>query len=317
MSELDLDAILASGDEDVAEGHRSGMVCLAGRPNVGKSTLLNAMVGSKVAIVTPVPGTTRNAIRGVVSRRDLQLVFIDTPGMAKPRTLLGRRMNDLVQRTWSGVDVVCFVVDAEGGIGRGDAYIAEQLARVGSPVVVVVNKEDRVSRDALLPILARVDELGGWVEIVPTSAVTGFNVERLVDVLAAYVPEGPPLFPRDMVTDQPERQLIAEILREKFITRVFEEVPHSIAVVVDDIEEEPPRHDGAAGLVRIFASVYVERDSQKAIVIGRGGAVLKDANTQARGELETLLGARVFLDVRVKVAKEWQRDPRRLERFGY
>lgn len=317
MSELDLGAILASDDEEVAEDHRSGIVCLAGRPNVGKSTLLNAMVGSKVAIVTPVPGTTRNAIRGVVSRPDVQLVFIDTPGMAKPRTLLGRRMNDLVKRTWSGVDVVCFLVDADAGIGRGDAFIAEQLAEVGSPVVLVVNKEDRVSRDGLLPILARADELGDWAEIVPTSAVTGFNVEHLADVLAGYVPEGPPLFPRNMVTDQPERQLIAEILREKFITRVFEEVPHSIAVVVEEVEEEAPRHDSGPGLIRIFASVYVERDSQKAIVIGRGGAVLKKANTQARQELETLLGARVFLDVRVKVAKEWQRDPRRLERFGY
>lgn len=310
MTELDLEAILAAGEEELPEGHRSGMVALAGRPNVGKSTLLNAMVGAKVAIVTPVPGTTRNVIRGVVTRDDLQLVFIDTPGVMKPQTLLNRRLNDLVQQTWRMVDVICFIVDGAAGIGRGDAFIAEQLAMAGSPVLCVVNKEDRVHKDELLPVLARAAELGEWVEVVPTSALTGFNVEHLVDVLAAYVPEGPRLFPAGTLTDQPERQLMAEILREKYLTRVFEEVPHSIAVVIDEVEERE-------GLLEVYASIFVERESQKGIVIGRGGQVLRDANKAAREELEALLGTKVFLDVRVKVAKDWQHDPRRLARFGY
>ncbi len=310
MRELDLKAILAAAEEQAPEDHRSGIVCLAGRPNVGKSTLLNAMVGAKVAIVTPVPGTTRNVIRGVVTREDLQLVFIDTPGVMKPHTLLNRRLNDLVQQTWRTVDAICFVVDAAAGIGRGDAFIAEQLAEAGSPVLCVVNKEDRVKKDELLPVLAHAAELGHWSEIVPTSAVTGFNVEHLVDVLAAYVPEGPRLFPTGMLTDQPERQLIAEILREKYLTRVFEEVPHSIAVVVDELEERE-------GLLEVYASIFVERESQKGIVIGRGGQVLRAANQAAREELEALFGTKVFLDVRVKVARDWQRDPRRLARFGY
>ncbi len=311
--DLDLEAILAGGDDPVPEGHRCGIVCLAGRPNVGKSTLLNAMVGSKVAIVTPVPGTTRNAIRGVVTRPELQLVFIDTPGVTKPRTLLNRRLNELVRETLRGVDVVCFVVDAAAGIGRGDAFIAQQISGVDVPAVCVVNKIDRTGPDGMLPAVASADELGDWAEVVPTSAETGDNVDRLVDVLADYVPEGPRLFPSGMLTDQPERQLVAEIIREKYLTRVFDEVPHSIAVEVDEIEDDEERDD----LVRIHASIFVERDSQKGIVIGKGGALLREANQRAREELESLLGARIFLDVRVKVAKDWQTDPRRLQRFGY
>ncbi|HEX2026808.1 MAG TPA: GTPase Era [Nitriliruptorales bacterium] len=316
MTGLDPSALLGY-HEEVPEGHRSGIVCLAGRPNVGKSTLLNAMVGSKVAIVTPVPGTTRNAIRGILTRPRLQLVFIDTPGLAKPRTLLGRRLNELVRRTWSGVDAVCLVVDAAAGIGRGDEFIAEELSRVDSPVVVVVNKVDQLSRDAMAPILTRAAALMARAEIVPTSATRGDNMERLVEVLSRCIPEGPRLFPGGVVTDQPERQLIAEVIREKFLTRVFEEVPHSIAVVIDELEEQLPPGTGGEGLLRVGASIYVERDSQKGIVIGRGGRVLRAGNTEARQELEAILGAKVFLDVRVKVAREWQRDPRRLERFGY
>jgi GTPase len=312
--EVDLEALLADLGEPTPEGHRSGIVCLAGRPNVGKSTLLNTMVGEKVAIVTAVPGTTRNAIRGVLSRDDLQLVFIDTPGLAKPKTLLNRRLNELVRDTWRAVDLVCLMVDAEAGIGRGDRYLAEQLESSGAPVVCVVNKIDRIGRDALLETLTDAEGLGDLDEIVPVSAATGENVDRLVDVLAAHMPEGPRLFPRGMLSDQPERQLVAEVIREKYLTRVFDEVPHSIAVVVDEIEEEG---EEGGTLVRIYASVYVERDSQKGIVIGKGGQVMRDANTRAREEIEALLGARVFLDVHVKVAKEWQTDPKRLRRFGY
>ncbi len=310
MSELDIEAILAAGGEELPEGHRSGIVALAGRPNVGKSTLLNAMVGAKVAIVSHVPGTTRNVIRGVVTREDLQMVFMDTPGVMKPQTLLNRRLNELAHQTWRAVDAVCFMVDAAAGIGRGDEFIAEQLTGADSPLLCVVNKEDRVRKDELLPVLARAAELGDWAEIVPTSAVTGFNVEHLVDVLASHVPEGPRLFPAGALTDQPERQLMAEILREKYLTRVFEEVPHSIAVVIDELEERE-------GLLEVYASIFVERESQKGIVIGRGGRVLREANKAAREELESLLGTKVFLDVRVKVARDWQHDARRLTRFGY
>ena len=309
MPELDIDAILGDLNAPLPEGHRSGLVCLAGRPNVGKSTLLNAMVGTKVSIVTPVPGTTRNAIRGVVTREDAQLVFIDTPGIAKPQNLLNHRLNHLVAQTWQAVDIVCLMVDAAAGIGAGDRWIAQQLAATGVPAVCVVNKEDLAGRERMLATLTEVAAIGDW-EIVPTSAVTGYNAQHLADLLVERVPEGPRLFPSGVVSDQPERQLIAEILREKFLTRVFDEVPHSLAVSVDELEEED-------GLTRVYATIYVERDSQKGIVIGKGGRVLKEGNTQARHELEALLATKVFLDVRVKVAKDWQRDPRRLERFGY
>ncbi|MBW3665400.1 MAG: GTPase Era [Actinobacteria bacterium] len=304
---------MLAGGEEVPEGHRSGFVCLVGRPNVGKSTLLNAMVGAKVSIVTEVPGTTRNAIRGVVTRADAQLIFIDTPGFTKPRTLLNQRLNDLVRDTWSGVDVICFLVDAAAGIGAGDRWLTDQLRGVATPVVAVVNKEDRVRGAPLIPVLDEVSRLGSWAEIVPTSAVDGTNVAHLADVLVSYLPEGPRLFPAGQVSDQPERQLVAEIIREKFIVRMHDELPHSIAVVVEGIDEDPERED----LLHVSATIFVERDSQKGIVIGRRGAVLARSNTLARQELETILGAKVFLDVRVKVAKDWQRDPRRLERFGY
>lgn len=306
-------------------GYRSGIVCLAGRPNVGKSTLLNHMVGAKLAIVTEVPGTTRNTIRGVVTREDAQLAFVDTPGLLKPRTLLNRRTNELVLDTWRGVDVVCLMVDAAAGIGRGDGWIAARLAEVDVPAICVVNKHDRLSREQMLKTLLAADELGEFVEIVPTSATTGYNVEHLVDLLVGYLPEGPLLFPAEMRTDQPERTWIAELIREAYLRRLREEVPHSVAVVVDDVVEQPDGGPGRAAdgagdqtpLVEIFATVYVERESQKAIVIGRGGRMLEQANTAARRELERLLGPRVFLDVRVKVAEDWQSDPRHLERFGY
>ena len=314
--ELDVEAMLSGGD-DLPEGHRSGIVCLAGRPNVGKSTLLNAMVGDKIAIVTSVPGTTRNTIRGVLTREDLQLVFIDTPGLVKPRVLLNRRLNDLVRETWRSVDVICFMVDADAGIGRGDEYLAAEIAEAGVPAICVVNKIDRVGKDAMIPALVAAEELADCAEIDPTSAATGENVGHLVDVLADYVPEGPQLFPPDMLTDQPERRLVSEIIREKYLTRVLEEVPHSIAVVVEEMTYEEPDDEDAPGLTRIYARIFVERDSQKGIVIGRGGSLLKKANTLARRELEGLLGTKVFLDVHVKVAPDWQTDPKYLERFGY
>lgn len=312
--EIDLDAILADLDEETPEGHRAGMVALAGRPNTGKSTLLNAMVGEKVAIVTEVPGTTRNAIRGVVTREDAQLVFLDTPGVAKPRTLLTKRLNELVYDTWQGVDVVCFLVDIAAGIGRGDEFLAEQLRGAGTPIVAVANKEDLVrDKHRMIPQLDRLSELADFVEIVPISAATGMNVEHLVDVLVSHLPEAPRLFPSGYVTDQPERQLASEILREKLIAGLTDEVPHSIMVTIEDVRDAEHRED----LVELDAVVHVERDSQKGIVIGKGGENLKRASTEARHELEVLFGRKVFLSTHVKVAKDWQRDPKQLGRFGY
>jgi GTPase len=315
--DLDLEAILAGAADPVPEGHRSGMIALCGRPNVGKSTLLNRLVGEKVAIVTRVPGTTRNAIRGVVTREDAQLVFLDTPGLAKPRTLLTTRLNDLVRDTWEGVDLICFLVDVADGIGRGDEFLASELARTSTPVVAVANKVDGLrDKHQLLPELDRLSRLLGdrdFEEIVPVSAATGDNVDRLLDVLVEHLPEGPRLFPTGRTSDQPEAQLAAEIVREKLIARTADELPHSIAVTVDEIRPSEDRDD----LVEVDAVIHVERDSQKGIVIGRGGQRLKEAASDARRELEVLLGARVYLTTHVKVAKEWQRDPKQLGRLGY
>ena len=313
--ELDVASILSGIDDPTPEGHRAGMVALVGRPNVGKSTLLNAMVGEKVAIVTDVPGTTRNAIRGVVTRDDAQLVFLDTPGLTRPRTLLARRLNELVRETWEGVDLVCFLVDVGAGLGRGDEFLANEIRQIGTPVVVVANKEDRVRRDAkrLMPQMVQLSQWFPDADVVPTSATDGFNVDHLVDVLVGHLPAGPRLFRTGAVTDQPEHQLAAEIVREQLISRMREEVPHSIAVVVEEIRPSEDRE----GLLEVDGIVYVERDSQKGMVIGKGGQNLRDAGTEARHELQVLLGAQVHLDLRVKVAKEWQRDPKQLGRLGY
>jgi GTPase len=320
--ELDLASILAGADEPLPEGHRSGLVAIVGRPNVGKSTLLNRMVGEKVAIVTQVPGTTRNAIRGVVTRPDAQLVFLDTPGLAKPKTLLTRRLNELVRDTWSGVDLICFLVDVAGGIGKGDRFLAAELAGIDTPIVAVANKMDQLGdRAQLLPRLQTLTTLlgdtdggaRGFDDIVPVSAATGENVERLLDVLVSHLREGPRIFRSGEVSDQPEVQLAAEIVREKLIGSMKQELPHSIAVTVDEITPSEDRED----LLEVHAVIHVERDSQKGIVIGKGGANLKAAATAAREELEVLLGAKVYLTTHVKVAKEWQGDPKQLGRLGY
>lgn len=316
--ELDLEAILAGADTPTPEGHRAGLVALSGRPNVGKSTLLNRLVGEKVAIVTDVPGTTRNAIRGVVTRPDAQVILLDTPGLAKPRTLLARRLNDLVRATWSGVDVIVFLVDVADGIGPGDRYLAEELASSATPVVAVANKIDRLADPGqMLPALERLaglmGEHAGLADIVPLSAATGDNVDRFLDVLVRHLPEAPQLLPPDQVSDQPEHQLAAEIVREKLIVRTRQELPHSIAVTVEEVRPDDQRED----LVHVAAVIHVERDSQKGIVIGRGGQTLRAAASDARRELEVLFGARVYLATHVRVAKEWQRDPKQLGRLGY
>ncbi|MEX2324552.1 MAG: GTPase Era [Nitriliruptoraceae bacterium] len=316
--DLDVDAILSGVHDEVGPDHRSGLVALTGRPNVGKSTLLNHLLGTKVAIVTPVPGTTRNTIRGVLTTGSEQIAFVDTPGLAKPQTLLGQRLNHLVRDTWSSVNAVVFIVDIAAGIGTGDRFLAAQLAQIGTPVIAVANKIDEVSdKSALLPALQSLDALAPdgqpFVAIVPVSALTGENTDELLRVVTQQLPHGPRLFPPDAVSDQLERQLAAEVIREKLIERAREELPHSIAVVVDEVVPDEHRDD----LLRIDAVIYVERDSQKGIVIGRGGDNLKAAATSAREELEKLLGARIHLTTHVKVAKEWQRDPKQLGRLGY
>lgn len=299
---------------------RSGFAAIVGRPNVGKSTLLNAIVGTKIAITTPVPQTTRHAIRGVLHRRgsgepapdDIQVVFVDTPGLHKPKTVLGTRLNDVARGALSGVDCIAFLVDGSQQIGRGDAFIAGLLADVPSSVIAVVNKIDRISRERQLPQLQALSQLGDFDEIVPVSAATGDGVDTLVDLICARMPEGPAYFPDGQVTDQPIERLVAEIIREKAITLMREEVPHSIAVVV---EEMGPGE--SEGVTAVQAFLYVERETQKGIVIGHGGTVLRQIGARAREELELVLGTRVWLDLRVKLAKEWQRDPRLLERLGY
>jgi GTP-binding protein Era len=292
---------------------RSGFCSIVGRPNVGKSTLLNALVGRKIAITTPVPQTTRHLLRAVLHRPDAQVVFVDTPGMHKPKTLLGARLNEAARSTLSGVDVIVLVVDGQAGIGRGDEFVAALLTAVPTPVIAVLNKVDLMGRaGAQLPQLARLAELGRWDDIVPTSAATGEQVSLLADLIVARLPEGPAYFPHDQVTDQTPEQLAAEIIRERVITLMREEVPHSIAVTVEEIAP-----GASEGVLTVAATVYVERESQKGIVIGRGGAVLREIGSRARRELELLLGSRVYLDLRVKLSKEWQRDPRKLERLGY
>lgn len=293
---------------------RSGFACFVGRPNVGKSTLTNALVGSKIAITSTRPQTTRHAVRGVVHRPDSQLVVVDTPGLHKPRTLLGERLDDLVRSTLAEVDVIGFLVPAGEPVGRGDRYIAEQLGVIAgrTPVVAVVTKTDTVERGLVAERLVEVSELGDWADIIPVSAVTGFQMEDLAGLLTARLPEGPPLYPEGDITDEPDVRLIAELVREAALEGVRDELPHSIAV---QVEEMIPREDQE--LVEVHAYVYVERPSQKAIVIGTRGSRLKDVGSRARGQIEALLGARVYLDLHVKVAKDWQRDPKQLRRLGF
>lgn len=313
---------------------KSGLVALVGRPNVGKSTLLNALLGQKVAIMSDKPQTTRSVIRGVLRRPQGEAVLVDTPGLHKPRTLLGQRLNDLVRGTLTEVDVVCFMVDAAAGVGGGDRFLAAELAKVETPRLALVNKMDSASRQRMVESLQAVTELGEWAEVVPISALTGEQLDLLVELLFRYLPEGPPLFPEDRVSDEPERHFIAELIREKAIALVREELPHSIAVVVEEMgpPDEVPTGPGPVGagparagptgrerdgLLVIRANLFVERSSQKPIVLGRGGSLLREIGARARAELEALLGTRIFLDLHVKVAKEWQRDPKQLSRLGY
>lgn len=298
-------------------GFHSGFVTLVGRPNVGKSTLLNHLVGQKVSIVSDRPQTTRNQVRGVLGLPHAQVVFIDTPGIHKPRTELGRRLNQRSLETLTAVDIVCLLVEANSPIGAGDRFISEVLAGLATPVVLVVNKVDAAGRGAIAEHLAEAAaKLGDFAAYVPLSARTGEGTEALVAEITPRLPEGPRYYPDDVITDQPDTFLAAELLREKLLAVAREELPHSLAVTVEEIEERPGDGDRPP-LLAVRAVVRVERDSQKAIVIGRGGSVLKEAGTAARLELEALLGARVHLETHVKVDKNWQRRPQALDRLGY
>jgi GTPase len=290
---------------------RSGFVAVVGRPNVGKSTLVNALVGEKVSITSRVAQTTRSAIRGVLDLPEAQVVFIDTPGYHKPRTLLGERLNEVVRAAWSGVDVALFVVDAQAGVGRGDERIAGELQTLGCPVLCVVNKVDAAQRAEIVTALQAASRLGDFQEFVPVSAKTGKGTELLRQLVVGCMPEGPQYYPPGTRTDQPPPLFVAELVREKVLARTREEVPHSIAVMTDDFEQR------ADGVLEIKARILVERESQKGIVIGKNASVLKAVGMEARREIEALFGTHVFLDLRVKVEKDWQRRPHALDRLGF
>ncbi|WP_424705431.1 GTPase Era [Kitasatospora acidiphila] len=305
-----------------ATPYRSGFACFVGRPNAGKSTLTNALVGTKVAITSDRPQTTRHTVRGIVHRPDSQLVLVDTPGLHKPRTLLGERLNDLVRSTWAEVDVIGFCLPADQKLGPGDRFIAKELAEIKkTPKVAIVTKTDLVDSKRLAEQLIAIQQLGTdlgieWAEIIPVSAVGDKQVELVADLITKLLPKGQPLYPDGDLTDEPEQIMVAELIREAALEGVRDELPHSLAVVV---EEMLPREDRPADrpLLDIHANVYIERQSQKAIVIGAKGARLKHVGTTARKHIEALLGTPVYLDLHVKVAKDWQRDPKQLRKLGF
>ena len=299
----------------MAEFH-SGFVCLVGRPNTGKSTLTNALVGTKVAITSQRPQTTRHTIRGIVHRDNFQIVLVDTPGLHRPRTLLGKRLNDLVRDTYADVDVIGLCIPADEAIGPGDRWIVDQIrsAAKTTKLIAIVTKIDKVSKDRVAAQLVAVSELlGDSAEIVPVSAATGKQIDVLTDVLAAALPAGPAYYPDGELTDEPEETLMAELIREAALEGVHDELPHSLAVAIEEVSPREGRDD----LIDVHAVLYVERDSQKGIVIGKGGARLRDVGSSARVQIEKLLGSKIYLDLRVKVAKNWQTDPKQLGRLGF
>jgi GTPase len=293
--------------------HRSGFVALVGRPNAGKTTLTNALVGEKVGIVSNRPQTTRHAIRGVVHRPGGQIVLVDTPGLHKPKSLLGKRLNDVVRDTLSDVDVIVFCIPADQPVGSGDAFIARQLTEVKAPVVVVVTKTDAASKKQVFEQLVAVSKLvEGAAEVVPLSAVSGDQVGLLEELLIRLLPEGPPLYPDEQTTDEDVERQLAELVREAALEKVRQEVPHSLAVSIEEINRRTDRD-----LVEVHALLHVERNSQKPMLLGRGGQIIKAIGSEARVGMEQLLGSRVHLELHVTVLGEWQDDPKKLNRLGY
>jgi GTP-binding protein Era len=293
--------------------HRCGFACFVGRPNAGKSTLTNALVGSKIVITSDKPQTTRHAVRGIVTREDAQIILVDTPGLHRPRTLLGERLNDVVRATLCDVDVVGFCVPADQRVGPGDRFIAGELAGLRAPLVAIVTKIDSVSKHQVAEQLVAVSRLADFADVVPVSAQSGEQVELLADLLIAHLPEGPRLYPDDMATDNDLQTRIAEMIREAALDGVRDELPHSIAVTV---EEMGPKV-GRADITAIYATIHLERPSQKGIIIGHQGSRLQQIGIRARADVEGLLGARVHLDLHVAVERDWQRDPKKLDRLGF
>ena len=307
-------------DRADATAYRAGFACLVGRPNAGKSTLTNALVGEKVAITSSKPQTTRHTIRGICTTDAFQLVLVDTPGLHRPRTLLGERLNDLVRETLLEVDVVGFCLPADQRVGPGDEFIAAELVELKrakrTPVVALATKSDLVTRDRLAQHLLAIDGLGEWDAIVPCSATQGTQVDDVRGVLASSLPLSPALYPDEASSDEPVDVMLAELVREAALEGVRDELPHSLAVVVDEIVPRADRPEGRP-MSDVRVTVYVARDSQKAIIIGRGGSRLREVGTRARTQIEELLGQKVYLDLHVKVAKDWQRDPRQLRKLGF
>ena len=318
LASLREDAAATIEIPDFPEDFRAGFVSIVGRPNVGTSTLTNALVGHKIAITSGRPETTRHNIRGIVHGEGYQLVLVDTPGYHRPRTLLGKRLNDMVREALSEVDVVLFCLPADQRIGPGDQFIARELRGIKRPIIAVATKCDAVPRDRVMKHLLSIEKLGEWAAIVPVSSVEGKGIDHLREVLAQTVPLSPPLYPEGDVTDESRDTLIAEFIREAALEGVRDELPHSLAVQVEEIIERPRREgDDRPPMLDIHVNVYVERDSQKAIIIGRKGSRLKQIGTQARAHIEELLGRRVYLDLHVRTAKDWQSDPKMLGRLGF
>ncbi|KFZ42071.1 GTPase Era [Anoxybacillus flavithermus] len=296
----------------VQEGYKSGFVAIIGRPNVGKSTFLNRVIGQKIAIMSDKPQTTRNKIQGVYTADDAQIIFIDTPGIHKPKHKLGDFMVKVAQSALQEVDLILFMVNAVEGLGRGDEFIIERLKQVQTPVFLVINKIDEVHPDDLLPLIEQYRSLHSFAEVIPISALQGNNVETLLQQIKNYLPEGPQYYPSHQVTDHPERFIIAEFIREKALHLTREEVPHSIAVVIDSIERREN-----SDTVYVAATIIVERDSQKGIIIGKRGQMLKEIGQRARVDIEALLGSKVFLELWVKVQKDWRNKMAQLRDLGY
>ncbi|MEK4437364.1 MULTISPECIES: GTPase Era [Paenibacillus] len=290
---------------------KSGFVAIVGRPNVGKSTLMNQVIGQKIAIMSDKPQTTRNKIHGVYTSDDKQVVFLDTPGIHKRQSKLGDYMNQTALNTLGEVEAALFLIDASEGMGGGDRYIAEQLKNVRTPVILVMNKIDKIEPEALLPLIEEYRKLHDFAEIVPVSAKLGSNVSTLLDQIGKYLPEGPQYYPEDQVTDHPEQFVCAELIREKILQMTREEVPHSIAVTIEDMKVQDN------GVVYISAVIFVERDSQKGIIIGKQGALLKEVGKRARTDIQNLLGSKIFMDLWVKVKKDWRNQDRVLRDLGF
>ncbi|CAN7205004.1 GTPase Era [Peribacillus frigoritolerans] len=299
-------------DDTQVKDYKSGFISIIGRPNVGKSTFLNRVIGQKIAIMSDKPQTTRNKVQGVLTQNDSQMIFIDTPGIHKPKHKLGDFMMKVATNTLKEVDLILFMINATEGYGRGDEFIIEKLQSVKTPVFLVVNKIDAMHPDDLLPIIEKYQQLYPFAAVVPISALEGNNVDTLLAQIKEHLPEGPQFYPADQVTDHPERFIISELVREKVLHLTREEIPHSVAVVIDSIKKMDN-----SDTINVMATIVVERDSQKGIVIGKQGKMLKEVGSRARVDIENLLGSKVFLELWVKVQKDWRNKASQLRDYGF